>query len=369
LAVVLASCTAAPTAVTRNSKEYFSQKQYGPASPRVVAANAPVPKGGGRVVVGKPYKVAGKRYVPRVDQNYSETGLASWYGSAFHGRLTANGEVYDVAGLTAAHPTLPLPSYVLVTNLENGRSMTVRVNDRGPFARDRIIDLSSTVADMLDFKAAGTARVKVDYIGPARMDGRDQKTLLASYQGPGKRGGGTLFASFQRPGSFMMAAAAPPPRVAPAPRYGAVAQPQLASADPFVLLPSFAPPVVVGEVYDPLAPLIMRTGFASSYAERAPPSPAHVAAAGLAAGTETVAAPAPVGTGGAVQVGTFGNPDNARRAAERFAAFGRTEIRPRQSAGQTVEVVVVMPGPSVAPGAVIAAAAGAGLPGAFVLPR
>ncbi len=132
--------------------------------------------------------------MPTTNPRYSETGYASWYGEAFHGRLTANGEVYDVNGLTAAHPTLPLPSYARVTNLQNGRSMIVRVNDRGPFAKDRIIDLSSRVADMLDVKDQGTAKVEVDYVGPARMDGRDDKMLLASYEGPSQNPVGAMFA-------------------------------------------------------------------------------------------------------------------------------------------------------------------------------
>ena len=148
-----------------------------------------VPKGGGHYMVGKPYRVAGRTYIPRDNPRYSKVGLASWYGSAFHGRLTANGEVYDVNGLTAAHPTLPLPSYVRVTNLENGRSLVVRVNDRGPFAHNRLIDVSSRVADMLGFKQQGTAKVRVDYVGPARMDGRDERMLLASYRGPARRRG------------------------------------------------------------------------------------------------------------------------------------------------------------------------------------
>ena len=133
----------------------FSSAQYGvPASPRVVAFGQPVPRGGGRYIVGEPYRVAGRTYIPQDNARYSEVGLASWYGDNFHGRLTANGEVYDMEGLTAAHPTMPLPSYARVTNLSNGRSVVVRVNDRGPYARNRIIDVSSTVARVLDFKRA-----------------------------------------------------------------------------------------------------------------------------------------------------------------------------------------------------------------------
>ena len=111
--------------------------------------------------------------------------MASWYGDAFHGRRTANGEVYDMRSLTAAHPTMPLPSYARVTNLGNGYSMIVRVNDRGPYHAGRIMDVSSRVADMLDFKGAGTAKVKVEYVGPAPLAGTDDSTLVASLRTDG----------------------------------------------------------------------------------------------------------------------------------------------------------------------------------------
>ena len=115
------------------SKEYFSEAKYGvKASPRVSNLRTRLPRGGGRDQVGKPYKVAGKWYYPKEDRQYRKVGGASWYGDAFHGRLTANGEVYDMTHLTAAHPTMPLPSYARVTNLKNGSSVIVRVNDRGP---------------------------------------------------------------------------------------------------------------------------------------------------------------------------------------------------------------------------------------------
>ena len=102
------------------------------ASPRVVAPGEPVPKGGGVYRVGKPYVIAGRTYVPQEDPDYRAEGMASWYGEDFHGRLTANGEIFDMDSVSAAHPTLPIPSYVRVTNLRNGRSIVARVNDRGP---------------------------------------------------------------------------------------------------------------------------------------------------------------------------------------------------------------------------------------------
>jgi len=150
------------------------------ASPRVVADGEPVPKGGGVYRVGKPYVVGGRVYVPEADPNYSAVGLASWYGSDFHGRYTANGEIFDKDSISAAHPTLPLPSYARVTNLANNRSIIVRVNDRGPYAHGRLIDLSVKTAQLLGFHSKGTAKVKVEYVGKAPLAGSDDRKLIAT---------------------------------------------------------------------------------------------------------------------------------------------------------------------------------------------
>jgi rare lipoprotein A len=115
----------------------------------------------GNYKVGKPYQIAGKWYYPKVDVTYEETGIASWYGPNFHGKKTANGEIFDMTLIGAAHRTLPMPSVVRVTNLGNGRSLIVRINDRGPFARGRIIDLSRRAAELLGFTQQGTAMVHV----------------------------------------------------------------------------------------------------------------------------------------------------------------------------------------------------------------
>ncbi len=169
-----------------NTNEYFSQKRYGSASPRVVGNGRRVPRGGGRYLVGKPYKIAGKRYFPRqYSAGHTQVGRASWYGDAFHGRKTANGEIYDMSSISAAHPTMPLPSYARVTNQKNGRSIVVRVNDRGPFHGGRVMDLSKRVADLLDFRRAGTATIKVEYIKPAGLAGSDDRQLLASLRTDG----------------------------------------------------------------------------------------------------------------------------------------------------------------------------------------
>lgn len=114
--------------------------------------------------IGEPYQVNGVWYYPKADFNYQQTGIASWYGPGFHGKRTANGERYDQNALTAAHRTLPMPSMVRVTNLENGRSIKVRINDRGPFKNARIIDLSRRAADLLGFRNRGTAKVRVDIL-------------------------------------------------------------------------------------------------------------------------------------------------------------------------------------------------------------
>ncbi|MBL0372910.1 septal ring lytic transglycosylase RlpA family protein [Rhizobium sp. KVB221] len=188
MCATVASCgTSTKRQTTKRSKEYFSEKEYGvKASPRVYTGRN-VPKGGGRDIVGKPYQVKGKWYAPKEDKKYDKVGTASWYGSAFHGRLTANGEVYDQYHLSAAHPTFPLPSYARVTNVASGDSVIVRVNDRGPYHPGRIIDLSNKAADMLDLQHHGTGVVRVQYVGRARMDGRDMPFLMASFSRKGDR--------------------------------------------------------------------------------------------------------------------------------------------------------------------------------------
>ncbi|SDF74463.1 rare lipoprotein A [Limimonas halophila] len=142
----------------------------GPERPAETRVEGNVPGGsaetvtGGTYKVGVPYKINGKWYEPHVDYDHTETGIASWYGRKFDGRRTANGEIFDSTKLTAAHRTLPLPSMVRVTNLENGRVVKLRVNDRGPFARDRILDVTRRAARLLGFKDEGTTRVRVEVL-------------------------------------------------------------------------------------------------------------------------------------------------------------------------------------------------------------
>jgi len=184
-ALAFGGCAQQPTyQTTSRSKEYFPSSIYGRPSPRVVAYGEPVPRGGGVYMVGKPYSVAGRMFYPTEKQRPT-IGLASWYGEAFHGRRTANGEVYDCDAITAAHPTMPLPSYARVTNLDNRHSVIVRVNDRGPFHEARVMDVSRKTAEILDFHGTGTSRVKVEYVGPASVAGSDDSRLLATLRTSG----------------------------------------------------------------------------------------------------------------------------------------------------------------------------------------
>jgi rare lipoprotein A len=173
--LVLANCASSGKFASRVDPKYGVS-----SSPRVVALGEPVPKGGGTYRVGKPYTVAGRVYVPEEDVNYREEGTASWYGDDFHGRQTANGEVFDMESLTAAHPTLPMPCYARVTNLFNGKSLIVRVNDRGPYHGNRLIDVSNRAAELLEFKGNGVARVRVEYVGRAPLEGSDDRQLMAT---------------------------------------------------------------------------------------------------------------------------------------------------------------------------------------------
>lgn len=232
-----------------------------------------VPWGGGRRHVGKPYQVAGRWFKPHEDPDYDKKGVASWYGEAFHRRKTSNGEWFDMNRLTAAHPTLPLPSYVKVTNLDNGKDVVVRVNDRGPFVGTRVIDLSKKTADVLDFRRKGKANVRVQYIGPAPLD--DNGTHLMAMNRELNRG---------TPMRRMIAAADRSRGRSAAPEV------MVAEAKPKKKLKPAAPaePRVEMVAYQPPAPV-----------ERA--------------------APAGIETSYFIQLGSFGNWDNAARARDQFA--------------------------------------------------
>lgn len=223
------------------------------ASPRKFNDGEEIPKGNGRYHVGKPYVIAGITYVPEENPNYRAEGMASWYGDAFHGRLTSNGEVFDMRSITAAHPTLPLPSYVRVTNLSNRKSLIVRVNDRGPFHANRVIDVSSRAADLLGFRSRGVARVRVEYVGRANLQGSDDMQLAATlrHDGAPAPSPNQVRVAQQRP--FIEEPEAPqvlrrqPTQIAAAnPSPMTPRQPQVRTANPAAAPSSFSPASLTG---------------------------------------------------------------------------------------------------------------------------
>jgi rare lipoprotein A len=247
----------------------------------------------------KPYQIKGIWYYPKSDPDYDERGIGSWYGEQFHNRRTANGEIFDMDLPSAAHKTLPLPSIVEVTNLDNGRKMQVRVNDRGPFIDGRIIDLSKAAAEQLGYGRAGVARVRVRYIGPAAKTPFDQRRMIA---------------------------ATPPPPAEP----------------------RYAPP--------PKA-RVYATGLPPAQAAYGPPPPPKLADPGFAPSTPTPvtsaplvpAAPAPVPASAyRVQAGSFASRDNAERAVAQLGGAEEASIESVERAQGVLYRVVVKAGPDEA---------------------
>jgi rare lipoprotein A len=246
-----------------------------------------------------PYRVKGVWYTPRADYNYDETGTASWYGPGFDQHATADGEIYDMNQLSAAHKTLPLPSVVQVTNLQNGRSLQLRVNDRGPFVDGRIIDLSRRAAQLLGFETIGTAQVRVRIL-------KDESIQVAAAAMHGEMGNVML-------ASAAATEPAPAPRIAPRP---IAAVPSAGPASLRAAETVGAPPVVAPPP-EPIAPV--RTAAA-------PPHhywPTLIAAAHA----ETLHPPAaPASSRLFVQAGAFAVPANAQRVGARIATLGKVEI-------------------------------------------
>lgn len=193
----------------------------GPDSPSRSAAEPGV----GSYKLGKPYRIKGRWYRPEYDPSYTKVGTASWYGADFHGLATANGEVFDKEQITAAHPTLPLPSLVRVTNLDNGRTIDVRVNDRGPFIDDRLIDLSQAAARRLGYEQRGLARVRVEFLGLADARGTPPEPTVVKYAAPMPAP-----APRPQPSVQLAAATAPAPMSARAPLRAVGPAPMPASA-------------------------------------------------------------------------------------------------------------------------------------------
>ncbi len=284
---------------------------------RVIPLGKSAPKGGGRYHVGKSYEIAGQRYTPHENPTYDRKGTASWYGELFHGRRTANGEIYDMDRLSAAHPTLPLPVYAHVTNLRNGRSLVVRVNDRGPFKKNRIIDLSQRSAEVLGFKRQGTAPVRVRYLRRAPLSGDDsyERKYLAA------RGYRQYASKLRgaRDASDPITVASLPQTLPPLPdRRPATASPPSFAAD--------APSQALTSSVD-LAAL-----------EGAPdetgaiPQPSHLAP------------PQATSLGGpAIQAGSFKDKDNAMRAMVTLAGIGQVDVSAVEVGAETYYRVRVGP--------------------------
>ncbi len=348
-AALLAGCGTAPEPKSMvvkkpRSKEYFAESEYGvKASPRVSNLRSGLPRGGGRDQLGKPYKVRGQWYYPKEVKNYASKGVASWYGDAFHGRLTANGEIYDMTHLTAAHPTMPLPSYARVTNTANGSSVIVRVNDRGPYSNGRIIDLSRRAAEMLDYTHSGTAAVKVEYVGRAPLDGQDDAYLVASY----RPGGAAPDPSDGLPTGVMIAmngstpGGSAPQAAVPFPgglTDGAPMEPALAMndiADGGLMLPALGPIAPERPGPDDLPDEIVVASAIMSYAGE-PVFRAARAFNALDAAPQENFAPY-------VAAGSFGDAGEADSVAKRLASYGRVEVESAEFDGTLWHAVNLYP--------------------------
>jgi len=265
----------------------------------------------GAYKVGNPYTIDGTTYVPREEFNHTETGTASWYGPGFHGRYTANGEVYNQAERTAAHRTLQMPSVVRVTNLDNGRSTTVRINDRGPYARSRILDVSRATAEELGMIGAGTAHIRIDQLSAESMAVKD---VAISGGGPAEQEAAIARVESGRgaPAPATAVAQAPPPVPEPSPT---VAPP-----------PAPPPPPQQAPPPRPAEQLVWAT----------PPAGAPAPRPSVASGP-TVASLSPHTPGGYyVQAGAFSTMTNAERQRGLVASYGTTEISQAQSGGREV---------------------------------
>jgi peptidoglycan lytic transglycosylase len=275
--------------------------------------------------VGSAYQINGKWYTPRVDYGYDETGLASWYGEAFDGQATANGEVFNLNELSAAHKTLPLPSIVEVTNMRNGRSMRLRVNDRGPYVDGRIIDVSRRAAQLLGFEMAGTTPVRVRVL-------KEESIQVAE---AAKRG---------QTGTVMLAAAAVPaalPVSRPASPLPIVASPpQFAAAVP----PPEMPEPVVRDGPSPAPPPV---GIAAGLPSQQIAAPRHAWPSLISTAHAETVHPAVLHASPSgrifVQAGAFAMPENAQRVRARIAALGNVQVVPAQVNGTALYRVRVGP--------------------------
>ncbi len=268
----------------------------------------------GTYKVGQPYKIDGVTYTPRETFTLTETGTASWYGPGFHGKSTANGERYDQSDRTAAHRTLQMPAIVRVTNLENGRSTVVRVNDRGPFARARVIDLSRTAAEEIDMVGKGTARVRIEQL---QAESLAVKEVALSGGGPAEQQQAVAqLANGSR--------TAPPP--APAPTPVAVPPPPIMQAS---YEPPPAPAAPAQAAYVP-PPRNVPFGAPRSASGDVPPTIASLSA------TTSAATPSSQLSGFFVQVGAFSTHENAERQRSAVRSYGNPEVSQVSANGREV---------------------------------
>lgn len=315
---------------------------------RIIPLGQPVPKGGGAYRTGEAYQVDGVWYQPREDPAYDRVGKASWYGELFHGRRTANGEIYDMDRLSAASPTLPMPVYARVTNLENRRSIIVRVNDRGPYANDRIMDLSRRSAELLGFRDRGTAQVRVQYLGRAPLSGDDsyERRYLASQRWAQVAAGEKLPTGFREPvtvGSI-----------------GDGDRPQLRGKHD-----GTGPSWTVTARGPEEAPAGAAPQLRWQASAQAPAKPSLGSPQGLPPRGEPGGAPP---RSLLIQAGSFKSKDNADKAKVLLGGIAQVEVAPIEVGGETIFRVRV--GPFVDQGAAAAALArvsGAGYAGAKIV--
>ncbi|RAK52153.1 septal ring lytic transglycosylase RlpA family protein [Phenylobacterium deserti] len=334
LATVL--CAGASLAACASVQPKYATNQTG-------GAGAPRPSGQGVYKVGKPYQINGVWYYPSEQPNYNETGVASWYGDAFHLKATANGELFDMNAFTAAHKTLPLPSIVEVTNLDNGKKMKVRVNDRGPFVGDRIIDMSYAAAQELGFDRKGLARVRVKYVGPAPVGGPDPFLTYAKADAQRRYQPAPLNVTPAAPpaaapapyrnDSFQVASAAPVTASKPVPLDAAVATSLKAQVPEYRRPSSHAP--LTGEALPDIRPTARAEGpvAPSSQPDVYAPAPAAVASSGSDSGFR-------------IQAGAFAERANAERAVAQLSGAGEAVIESLALRDGGSLWRVVLPGPA-----------------------
>ena len=329
------------------SRPLFTEDTYGVSSSPRLAGGGSVPKGGGSLKLGSPYKVAGRWYVPREEPGYDRQGIGSWYGDDFHGRKTANGEIFDMNALTAAHPTLPLPCYVYVTNLDANRTVLVRVNDRGPYVNDRLIDLSHASARALGYEGRGMAHVRVRYAGRAPLNGDDRRERQFLAEQRWNNGRDMPVVAAYRPPQSPVTPPQPFPEGTPG-RWSPTAYRSALAGKPLDQPARPAPrPVWQSETaYQPTAALAPRpaalAGPAPVYAARQSNNARPVI--GPVTGTVT-SVPASAASGRAfVQVGVFRDRANAERMRRELGSLGPVEVAP-VTGGQGSELYRVRLGP------------------------